>query len=538
MRHGDVELNASSIAERAAGLVLTGFEATTAAQAPLEFLSGLAGVALFARNVVDARQTRSLVDDLQSAARNAGRSPLIIAIDEEGGTVSRIGRIGTLMPSAMALGAGGDPAIARAVYACIGEEIGALGVTLDFAPVADANTNPRNPVIGTRSFGETPVARTLVPAAVVGLHDSRIAATAKHFPGHGDASVDSHKDLPVIEAGLDRLRSVEFEPFRAAIGAGVDVVMTAHVALPQIDASGAPATLSRAVITDLLREELGYDGVVCTDCMQMEAIAGGYPAGEAAVLAIEAGVDLVTYSSSIPAAMEAVAAIRDAIRSGRLHADQLERSLARVEALRNRGLKADERPPLDVIGSAPHRGVALEAARSAITLVRDQQSIVPLALHEGDEILVVEFAGAGSSPVESAGKHQTSLGALLDERSPARVQTQNLGLDPAELETKQLLTAAASATVIVAVTRRAWAHPLQGRAVGGLAMAGKPLVVVAAREPYDASSAPPTAAVLAAYGDDHSTIDAVADVLMGKSEPKGRLPVSLVARAAPTSAVS
>lgn len=518
--------------------MLAGFETTTAAEAPVDFLSGLGGVALFGRNIVDARQTRTLVDDLQSAARDAGRSPLIVAIDEEGGTVSRIGRIGTHMPSAMALGAGGDPAIARAVYACIGEEIGALGVTLDFAPVADANTNPRNPVIGTRSFGEATIARTLVSAAVAGLHDSQIAATAKHFPGHGDASLDSHMDLPVIEAGLERLRSVEFKPFRAAIAAGVDAVMTAHVALPQIDASGAPATLSRAVITVLLREELGYEGVICSDCMQMEAIAARYPAGEAAVRAIEAGVDLVTYSSSIPAAMEAVAAIRDAIRSGRLDAHQVWRSLERVEALRNRALKAEERQPLDAVGSAAHRGVALEAARRAITLVRDTESIVPLALHEGDTILVAEFAGTGSSPVESGGRHQTSLGALLDERSSARVQTQIRTLGPAEDEYGQLLMAAAAATVIVAVTRRAWAHPLQARALGELAMTGKPLVVIATREPYDASSAPLRAAVLAAYGDDPSTVEAVAEVLTGKCEPKGRLPVSLGARAAPTSAVS
>ncbi len=531
-------MNASAIAERAAGLVLAGFEATAGTEAPLDFLSGLGGVALFARNIVDAQQARSLVDDLQSAARKAGRPPLIVAIDEEGGTVSRIGRIGTLMPSAMALGAGGDPAIARAVYASIGEEIGALGVTLDFAPVADANTNPLNPVIGTRSFGEAPIARALVSAAVEGLHDSRIAATAKHFPGHGDASVDSHKDLPVIEAGLDRLRSVEFEPFRAAIAARVDVIMTAHVALPLIDAASVPATLSRAAITGLLRDELGYDGVICTDCMQMEAIASRYPAGEAAVLALAAGADLVTYSSSIPAAMEAVAAIRDAIRIGRLDANQAECSLERIEALRKRGLAADARPPLASIGSADHRDVALQAARRAITLVRDPDSIVPFALHDGDNIFVAEFAGASPSPVEGAGNHQTSLGALLDKRSPARVEEQIRTLDPAGHEYKQLLMAAASATIIVAVTRRAWAHPLQAQAVGELAQAGKPLVVVAAREPYDASIAPPQAAVIAAYGDDPATVEAVADVLLGKCQPNGRLPVSLAAQAAPSSAVS
>lgn len=539
--YGDADVNASEIDERAAGLLLAGFQGTKASEIPMEFLRDLGGVALFARNIIDPVQTKTLVDDLQTAAREAGHPPLVVAIDEEGGIVSRIRGIGTNVPSAMALGAARDPAVTRAVYRAIGEEIGALGVTLDFAPVADANTNPSNPVIGVRSFGEPSIASDLVAAAIGGLHESGIAATAKHFPGHGDASVDSHKDLPVIDAGLDRLRAVELEPFRSAIAADVDAIMTAHIALPQVDPSGVPATLSRTVLTSLLRDELGFDGVICTDCMQMDAIASRYPAGEAAVRAIEAGADLVTFSSSIPAAMEAVRAISLAIRSGRIDAKQVERSLERLTALRTREFGATSRRPLDSIGSAAHRATALDAARHAITLIRDTGSIVPFALREGDKVFVVEFAGGGS-PVESTGKHQTMLGALLDARSPAKVQEQIRTLEPAGHEYKQLLMAAASATAIVAITRRAWAHPLQAQAVGDLALAGKPLVVVAAREPYDASIAPPDAAVIAAYGDEPSTIEAVADVLLGASKPQGALPVSLdakpVAPVAPPSAVS
>ncbi|HYK52250.1 MAG TPA: glycoside hydrolase family 3 protein, partial [Candidatus Eremiobacteraceae bacterium] len=387
-------MNVEEIADRATGLLLAGFEGRKVSDTPIEFLRELGGIALFARNIVDADQTSILVDDIQTAARKAGHPPLIVAIDEEGGTVSRIRSIGTHMPSAMALGAARDPAVARAVYRAIGEEIGALGVTLDFAPVADANTNASNPVIGVRSFGEPPTASSFVVAAIGGLHDSGIAATAKHFPGHGDASLDSHKDLPVIDVGLDRLRAVELEPFRAAIAAGVDAVMTAHIALPQIDPSGAPATLSRTVLTSILRDELGYDGVICTDCMQMDAIAARYPAGEAAVQAIAAGADLVTFSSSIPAAKEALQAISDAIRSGRLDAEQIERTLERVTALRTRGISVSARPSLASIGSAPHRATALDAARRAITLIRDPVSIVPIVLREGDKIFVVEFAGS------------------------------------------------------------------------------------------------------------------------------------------------
>jgi beta-N-acetylhexosaminidase len=534
---GDADVNVDALADRAVGLLLVGFEGTKAYEIPIGLLRHVGGIVLFARNIVDADQTRALVDDLQTAAREAGHPPLIVAIDEEGGTVSRIRGIGTHMPSAMALGAARDPSVTRAVYRAIGEEIGALGVTLDFAPVADANTNPSNPVIGVRSFGEPSIAAGLVAAAIGGLHDSGVAATAKHFPGHGDASVDSHEDLPIIDVGLDRLHAVELEPFRAAIAAGVDAVMTAHIALPQIDATGAPATLSRIVLTGVLRDELGFEGVICTDCMQMEAIAARNPQGEAAVRAIDAGADLITYSTSIGAATEAAKAIGDAIRSGRLDPGQVQRCLERVDALRQRALAANARPRLDSIGSPSHRATALDAARRAITVIRDPGSIVPLALREGDRIFVVEFAGA-SSPVESAGKHQTALGALLDAGSPAKVQEQIRTLEPAGHEYKQLLMAAGSATAIVAITRRASAHPLQAQAVGDLALAGKPLVVVAAREPYDASIAPPEAAVIAAYGDDPSTVQAVADVLLGASKPQGALPVSLDANPEPAADVA
>lgn len=517
-------MNRLTLAERAPGLLLAGVASTAFSGAELAFMKDLAGAVLFARNVADARETSALVDALRAAARAAGHPPPIVAIDEEGGIVSRIGKVGTTMPSAMALGAAGDTELTRTAYAAIGEQIGALGVTLDFAPVADANTNPRNPVIGVRSFGDGRIVAAHVAAAVRGLHDTGIAATAKHFPGHGDASVDSHRDLPVLDASIERLRAVELLPFRAAVAAGVDAVMTAHVSLPQLDPSGASATLSRPILS-LLRDEIGFDGVICTDAMEMEAIASRYPAGEAAVRALEAGADLVTYSSSLAAATAAAAAIAEAIAGGRLDAAHVERSLERVRRLRTRAAQ-----------TAPHaldpnryREIAATIARRAITLVRDPRSVLPLVLGDGDRLFLVEFTGAAGSPVETGSKHTTLLGALLDARMPARIQEQVRTLDPAGHEYKQLLMAASSATATVAIARRAWAHPLQAQAIADLALAGKPLIVVAAREPYDADVAPRDAAVLAAYGDDAPTMEAVADVIVGRLAASGRLPVALAA---------
>jgi len=525
-RGNALDPTSATVAGDAGGLVLAGFDATSAADAPLDFLCGLAGTILFARNLRSPEQAARLIADLQTEAARAGALPLVIAIDEEGGTVSRLATIGTTIPSAMALGAVDDLGTTQGAYRVVGDELAALGVTLDFAPVADVNSNRKNPVIGVRSFGDD--ARRVgdhVAAAIRGLHDSGVAAAAKHFPGHGAASVDSHKALPTIDRDATALGEVEYVPFRAAIAAGVDAIMTAHVSLPLVDASGTPATLSRPLLTGVLRGDLGFEGVICTDCLQMKAITGGSGAGDAAVAAVAAGADLVTFSSSIEGAREAVAALRAAVLDGHLSAMAVERSLARVRALRSRS-PARRASGVSVVGAAAHRETALDVARKAVTLVRDPGSSVPLAVRAGQKIFVVQFDGGDATPVETTGRQTTHFGKLL-ARGPARVQEQIRTLDPAGHEYKQLLMAAGSADVIVAVTRRAWAHARQALAVADLALAGKPLVVVAAREPYDASVVPPDAAVIATYGDDEASMEAAAEVLLGTRIASGRLPVTL-----------
>ncbi len=525
MKHLEDE---ASVARRVSGLVIAGFDGTTPGEAPVDELADAAGIILFGRNAVEAPQTASLVREFQDAAARAHRPPLLVAIDEEGGTVSRIGRFGVTMPSAMALGATGDPGRTRAVYRAIGEQLAWLGVNVDLAPVADVNTSASNPVIGVRSFGGPAVVASHIKSAVEGLHDAGVAATAKHFPGHGDASVDSHVALPVIPHDIERLRSVELPPFRAAIEAGVDLIMTAHVALPAIDPSGTPATLSDRAIDGLLRRELGFDGVVITDCLQMQAIAGRYAPGEAAVRAIEAGADLIAFSSSLADVRAAIAALARAVVEGRLTDARIERSLARVDRLRRRLASDATRRgtpdrPLDL--EAP-RAAAREAARDAVTLVRDPRGVLPLRLAEGQRLFLVQFQGARETPVEDTAKQTSPLGKML-ARGPARVQEQTRTLDPAGHEYKQLLMASGAADAIVAVTRRAWAHPLQAQAVGDLELTGKPLVVIAAREPYDASVAPADATVIASYGDDAATMEAVAEVILGDRQARGTLPVEI-----------
>jgi beta-N-acetylhexosaminidase len=520
----------ASLADRVGGLLMIGFDGLTVHEAPADFIADLAGAILFSRNLCDAAQSRALVDGLQSA-RAPGALPLLIGVDQEGGTVSRIDAFGTTTPSAMSLGASGDPVLTQSVYSLIGDELAALGFTMDFAPVADVNTDPRNPVIGVRAFGaRAEIVAQHVTAAIRGLRRAGISSVAKHFPGHGDTTVDSHLALPVIGRGAAQLRCVDMLPFCAAIAAGVDAVMVGHVAVPAIEPAGIPATLSRKVIGGLLREELGYDGVVCTDCMEMGAISSLQTHGNAAVLAIAAGADLVLYSRSLDAATAARDALRAAVLDGTLDEAQVARSLQRTASLRERiVLQPADPAAIARVGSSEHRAQARAAAARGITLVRDPLRSVPLRAGAGERVLVVHFYGKAAA-AESRTQLPTALGEALSS-GPARIHEQARSADPAGHEYKQLLMAAGSAAAIVCVTYRAAIHPLQVRAIDDLVLFGKPVVVVVAREPYDADLLPAGAAVIASYGDDAGAMSAVADVLLGRAQARGTVPVPLTGAA-------
>lgn len=286
------------------------------------------GVCLFARNIHDRYQ----LADYTTSLRELCGEHLLIALDQEGGGVVRALDL-PYPPSAMALGAANDPVLTRDVAAATARGLRAVGVNVDFAPVADVNDNPANPVIADRSFGSDPahVARHVI-AFTRGLQHEGIAATAKHFPGHGNTSQDSHLTLPTVTGSRTQLEALELTPFRAAITAGVAGVMTFHGMLPALDAE-QPATLSRPIITGLLREELGFDGVVFTDALSMRAIADTYGPAEAAVRAVAAGVDMPLHTGPLSEHAAILGALRHALTEGRLEPSQLERSLQRLQRL-------------------------------------------------------------------------------------------------------------------------------------------------------------------------------------------------------------
>lgn len=317
---------------------------------------GVGNVILFARNVESPEQVADLVRELQESARHAGHDqPLLFAIDQEGGRVARLRAPWTLWPPLRAVGRIGDADLSRRMGTALATELKACGIRWDLAPVVDVDTNPRNPIIGDRSFGDDPEAvGRLAVAMIRGLEDAGVAACAKHFPGHGDTDVDSHLDLPSVEHARSRLEDVELRPFRAAIAAGVASIMTAHVVVRELD-DAAPATLSRAVLTDLLRETMGYRGVIVSDDLEMKAVAKHWTPGEAAVGAVRAGCDVLPVCAHVDAQVSAIESVIRALESGDVPWKEFDDSLARVRGLKDRFAQ-------------PHVDPDPEAARAAAGL--------------------------------------------------------------------------------------------------------------------------------------------------------------------------
>ncbi|MFF1377241.1 glycoside hydrolase family 3 protein [Streptomyces sp. NPDC058308] len=366
-----------TLTRNALAVLQPGFDGTTAAPDWLRrrIGEGLASVSLFGRNVQTAEQVAALTAQLR-----AERDDLLIAIDEESGDVTRLEvRTGSSYPGNHALGAVDDTALTREVAADLGRRLAACGVNLNWAPSADVNANPDNPVIGVRSFGTDPelVARHTA-AYVEGMQSSGVATSAKHFPGHGDTAIDSHHSVPVIDVDRDVLNSRDLAPFRAAIAVGTRAVMSAHVLAPALDPDN-PGTLSRRILTGLLREEFGYEGLIVTDGMDMQAIAGTYGFERGCVLAVAAGADAICTGGG-PSDEGTVLRLRDAfvaaVRSGELPEERLAEAADRVRALAG---WTSVSGATDLSGGVPDTGIGLVAARRALTVTRGATYAAPVS---------------------------------------------------------------------------------------------------------------------------------------------------------------
>ena len=467
--------------------------------------------------------------------------PLLIASDMENGPGMRLGNSyafpsllpqggGTVFPPVMALGAGRSPDLAFELGRILGLEARAVGVHLAFGPVLDVNSNPLNPVINTRSFGENPALVSMLASAYIrGARSTGLMTTAKHFPGHGDTRDDSHILLPTIDADRARLDSVELAPFRAATAEGIDAVMTAHIAVVGVEgADAAPATLSRNFMTDVLRTDIGFRGLVVTDAMTMGGISRRYGAREPLVLAIEAGADVLLMPRSVTDAIDVVAA---AIASGRITQERIDRSARRILEMkvkaglhRGRLVSVNEIPR--IVNIPRHAAAAAEVARRSIVLARDSAGAVPLRAAPL-RILSVTFAEAADPiagrvfdpELREAGHSVSSV--RVDNRTSAAEYRNIAARDSADV-----------VVVSVYVSPRDYAgsvgaEPAFARFVQDLSRAKRPVVAISFGSPYLLSFFPSVPAYMLAWGGAPVGQIAAANALLGRAPITGRLPVSI-----------
>jgi beta-N-acetylhexosaminidase len=351
------------IEQRAARVLTVGFRGTAIPPELHELLQrGIGGVILFARNVGSPRDTLALVRELKQIAPE----PLLVSVDQEGGSVARLRAGFTTLPSLRSVGRTKDAQLTRELGGVIGRELRAVGIDLDFAPVLDVDTNPLNPVIGARSLGAAPaLVAELGVALALGLDDAGVAACGKHFPGHGDTIQDSHLALPRLSHTLERLRQVELVPFQAAACAGIAAIMTAHVVFEALDPQ-RPATLSGAVVGGLLRRELSYDGLVVSDDLEMQGVAAAYSIEDAVVLGLGAGVDHFLICHSAERAARAIDAIIRARERGELESVRLEAAERRFERVLSGYFRpAPDEQALEILGCAAHLAVVERIAKQS-----------------------------------------------------------------------------------------------------------------------------------------------------------------------------
>jgi beta-N-acetylhexosaminidase len=460
---------------------------------------------------------------LTHACHAAAKSPILIAIDQEGGSVARLHDGFTQSPGAMALGAAGSEDLAFRMSKVLATEMRTLGINWDYAPVLDIAHDISNPSVGTRSLGtdKHEVGR-LAAAEIRGFQAGGVAATAKHFPGLGNTPVDTHDALAVIDVPFDFLWDNDLVPFRQAIESGVATMMMTHVTFSALDTQ-YPATLSPAVTQTLLRDKLGFTGVATTDCMEMGAVTKHYTPGESAVLAALAGQDLILFSHTRAVQEAAYDGLLEAARSGRLSLERIDQSVQRIQALKQQ-YAITEPSNLALIRHSDHLHIADEAARAAVILLQSAPGLLPLHSAETSRIGVIEFASYLESNVAEKGG-QTGFVSLLKQHLP---DIDAVALRPSESTSETFARArvlAQESDVLVLATRSAHLIPEQLELAREYLSLAKQTVLLCLRNPYDAAVLSGADVVLCTCGDSLPSIHAIVAALMGEFVPTGRLPV-------------
>ncbi len=476
----------------------------------------LGGIIYFswANGLTDPQAIGALSNGLQQVAMSgANPIPVQISTDQEGGIVNRIGAPVAVSPGNLAIGATFDPADAYRAASVSGTELRAMGINMDDSPVVDVNTNPRNAADGPRSFGDRPaMVSALAAAAVLGYQRAGVAAQAKHFPGLGDTTVNTDNGVAVTNETRAQIMATDVPPFRAAIAAGAKSIMAAHIVAPALDPSGLPASLSKPIVTGLLRDTLHYNGVVVTDALSAGALAG-IPEDQVILDAINAGDDELLMPAHLPADIQTVLA---AVKAGTISRARIDQSVTRILTMKAQlGLFTNPYTTAaritSTVGTAAHQQTMADVARHSITLVHNRSLPIPAGSH----VLVTGW-GVGTT--------QT----LTNDLATTGLTVQRLWTgSPNQAAIDAAVSAAQTNDVTVVTTGNAWADPTQQNLVAALLATGRPIVVASVEGPYDVSYFPTAPTYVAAYDYQPPSLRALANTLAGATNPTGHLPVTI-----------
>lgn len=547
-------LNNLTLEQKVGQLLMCGFHGQHADEQITRLIRDyhVGGVIYFRRNVESVDQLTRLSAELQDMAAEAGALPLMISVDQEGGMVARIDQEGmTQVPGNMALGATGNPEYTLKCAQILGRELKNIGIDMNLAPVVDVNNNPLNPVIGVRSYGEhAKSVATHGVAAITGYQSQGIAATAKHFPGHGDTAVDSHLGMVTVPHDRNRLEQMELLPFRRAIEAEVDAIMTAHVMFPSIEPEPIPATLSHKVLTGLLRDEMGFEGIIITDCLEMHAISKPYGVAEAAIRAVEAGADLILVSHTLKDQVAALEAIVEAVRTGRVSEEVIHQALERIMKWKKKrsgqqnnhlvSAKASElfetadvepvknteftQPTEPTDSSELNESTLFKIASSSITIVHND-GLLPLDPEK--DVYVIWPEVVQRTEVDEPWSHTESLGMALSQLR-GRVREHKITTQPTYDEADRISADVSESEQVIVCTYTSTGHLPKGQQylVEKLSK-NHSLIVIALRNPYDLLEISRPGSYVCTYENTPAVVRVLSHVLTGGLQPTGSLPVRL-----------
>ncbi|HNY10086.1 MAG TPA: beta-N-acetylhexosaminidase [Candidatus Wallbacteria bacterium] len=487
---------------------------------------GVGGIILFARNITGGDQVKKLITDLKSHSKH----PLAVSIDQEGGLVLRLTAGATVMPGNMAIAACPESSrgeVCETWGRIEGEELRNLGFTLNLAPVLDINSNPQNPGIGARSFSDQPELCAEAGFDLISaVQRNGVSACAKHFPGKGNAAVDAHLDLPVINASIDELRKFELVPFKKAIEAGVDAVMTAHVVFPGIPGETLPGTLSKRLLTDLLKVELGFGGPVITDDMEMGAIAKYYPQDEACFQSFMAGGDIILICHTKELQLKAIELFKKKLASGELPRPRLDDACRRILGMKARFENYPAAKATAAVNFENNAKDSLAISERSITLVSEGNGALA-AIKKGDfkKLCVFEPKFSAITQVEDVEERSPLFSMLAEEYKNADVTHTIFSVKIEDSEVERIVREA-EGDIAVIVTYNGHLFRKQIALANKLIEKFPKSVVAAVRNPYDLALVDPRACRIATYGFRKNNMATLFKVLASRLSPAGKLPVS------------